>query len=198
SHSRSRTGRAILKDFDGSKAVRIQLSSSKDFASADMRRRRARPATSLIAKNKKPAVQTSRATLANLPSRGDAAPASTIMAGSVGDPLSAATAWAGPRRPAAFPSAAECHAGSSSESNGSVSEPRIPAAHARCRNAEDRWRAALAMTHVKASKIVVFAEHPIRKASETSELPGRFIVSSPCAPVKPARCSECKNHTNVK
>ena len=43
SHSRSRTGRAILKDFDSSKAVRIQLSSSKGFASADIRRRRARP-----------------------------------------------------------------------------------------------------------------------------------------------------------
>src|SRR5438046_7833789 len=76
-------------------------------------------------------------------------------------------------------SAAECHASSSSESKGSVSEPRIPAADASCRNAEDRWRTALAMTHVKASKIVVFAEHSIRKASETSELPGRFIVSSP-------------------
>src|SRR6266550_2729327 len=32
---------------------------------------------------------------------------------------------------------------------------------------------------VKASKMVVFAEHPIRKGSETSEPLGRFIVSSP-------------------
>jgi len=38
---------------------------------------------SLIAKNKKPAAQTSRAKPANLPNSGDTAPASTIIEGNV-------------------------------------------------------------------------------------------------------------------
>src|SRR5258708_1526579 len=176
--SNTRTGRAGLKNLEISKTARIQSSWSSGFECADTHASRAIPPTSLSETIKKPTAQIKSASVPALPNSGGAAAASIIIERSEWE-LGPAVIPCEARRAVAFRSVAEGHVGSSRVSKGKVSEPRIPEDHTRCRKAADRRRAAAAIIHAKPSKQVIFTEHAINSASDSSELRSTFMVSSP-------------------
>src|SRR5712672_1857608 len=178
-HSNTRTGRVILKNLETSKTARIQSSSSSGFECADTHASRAIPPTSLSETIRKPTAQIKSASVSALPNSGDAAAASIIIERSEWELGPAAIPCREARRAVAFQSVAEGHAGSSSVSKGKVTEPRIPEDHTKCRKAADWRRAAAAIIHAKPSKQVIFTEHAINSASDSSELRSTFMVSSP-------------------
>jgi hypothetical protein len=168
-----------LKSLEFSKTARIQVSSSSGFDCAVTDRSLAIPPTSLTDTTKKPTAQAKSAKVPKLLNSGEDAPASTTIERSVWELGVAAIPCGEPRSPVAFHSVAEGHAGSSNMSKGRVSEPRIPEDHTRCRKAADRRRAALAIIHAKPRRHVIFREHAINSASDSSELRSTFIVCSP-------------------